>query len=162
MIIAAYAGTGKTTFAKLYPEAIIDFVSMPYKYELDDEDKRGEAGKANPDNIMRDDWPFNYISAIKQALDSDKILLIPSEFLVLDILKGEKIPYVLCYPQRDAKEIYRKRFLDRGNTEEFIEIFIDRWDEFIEGLERDSYGQHIVLKPDQFLSDVIDVSSIKI
>ena len=35
MIIAAFAGTGKTTMAKLYPQTAIDFVCMPYKYELD-------------------------------------------------------------------------------------------------------------------------------
>jgi hypothetical protein len=160
MIIAAYAGTGKTTFAELYPKTVIDFVSMPYKYVLDDD--MSEACKANPDNIMRDDWPFNYVSAIKQALDSDKILLIPTDLLVLKILQSEKIPYVLCYPQKDAREIYRKRFLDRGNTVEFIKVFIDRWDEFFEGFERDSYGQHIVLKPGQYLSDVIDISSLRI
>jgi 3-oxoacid CoA-transferase subunit A len=118
MIIAAYAGTGKTTMAKLYPETVIDFVCMPYKYMLDDEDTWNEARKANEDNIMQDDWPFNYVSAIKQAMDNDKILLIPSDFFVLMILQAEKIPYILCYPQKDAKEVYRKRYLDRGNIEE--------------------------------------------
>jgi hypothetical protein len=77
-------------------------------------------------------------------------------------LRAEKLPYILCYPQKDAKEIYRKRFLDRGNSTEFIKVFIDRWDEFIESFEQDSYGQHIVLKPDQFLSDVIDPSLLGI
>jgi len=35
MIIAAFAGTGKTTMAKLYPQTAIDFVCMPYKYEIE-------------------------------------------------------------------------------------------------------------------------------
>ena len=33
-IIAAFAGTGKTTLAMRYPDLVIDFVAMPYKYYL--------------------------------------------------------------------------------------------------------------------------------
>jgi hypothetical protein len=55
-------------------DIITDFVSMPYKYELDDKDDWDESNKANPDYIMRDDWPFNYVLAIKQAMNNDKIL----------------------------------------------------------------------------------------
>jgi hypothetical protein len=161
-IIAAYAGTGKTTYATLNPETAIDLVCMPHKYHLEQDNNYCEACKADPNNIMRDDWPFNYVSAIKQSLGNGKIILIPTDWLVLGLLREEKLPYILCYPEKNAKEVYRKRFLDRGNTAEFIEIFIGRWDEFIVSLERDSYGQHIVLKQNQFLSDVIDMGLAKI
>jgi hypothetical protein len=161
MIIAAYAGTGKTTLAKMRPDTITDFVCMPYKYEHDDEEKDYEASKANLDYIMRDDWPLNYVSAIKRNMSNDKMLLIPSDYLVLMFLRSEKIPYTLCYPHKDAKEAYLKRFMDRGNTQEFIDIFIGRWNDFIEGLEKDSYGRHIVLKPHQYLSDVIDAGFLE-
>lgn len=156
MIIAAFAGTGKSMLAEKYPDKIVDFVCMPYKYYLETCCDGGEAGKANPDNIMRDDWPYNYVDAIKEALGNGLLLLIPSEFRVLSLLREENIPYFLCYPQRSAKEIYHKRYLDRGNTEEFLAVFIDKWDRFLDNLEKDSYGQHIVLQPQQFLSDVID------
>jgi hypothetical protein len=153
MIIAAYAGTGKTTMAKLYPQSVVDFVCMPYKYELEWDDRCGEDGKANPDNILREDWPYNYVSAVKLAVNEGKLLLIPSDLFVLALLERENIPYTLCYPQRSAKEVYRRRFIDRGNTEEFIEIFIDGWDQRIAALEQDTCGCHLVLRPDQFLSD---------
>ncbi|GBU27315.1 hypothetical protein R84B8_00845 [Treponema sp. R8-4-B8] len=158
-IIAAYAGTGKTHFASLYPELTIDLVSMPYKYMLSQDKPYDESSKANPENILNDDWPFNYISAIKHNLESDKLLLIPSDLFILELLREEKLHYCLCYPQRNAKEIYRERYLNRGNTAEFIDIFIGGWDIFMDWFEKDSYGQHIVLKPDQFLSDVFDISS---
>ncbi|MDR2713245.1 MAG: hypothetical protein LBB91_09070 [Clostridiales bacterium] len=32
MIIAAYAGTGKTTLARMYPEKYMDFVLIPNKF----------------------------------------------------------------------------------------------------------------------------------
>ena len=53
MIIAAFSGTGKTTLASLYPQTVIDFTCMPYKYHLDDDKEADyEACKANPDHDL--------------------------------------------------------------------------------------------------------------
>lgn len=163
MVIAAFAGTGKTTLAKLYPQKVVDFVAMPFKYYMDDEensDFEGEKNKANPNLVMRPDWPENYFEAISNALCNNKILLIPSDWQVLIHLHVEGIPYYLCHPQRDAKEVYRKRYINRGNSEEFLKIFIDGWDCFMNMLEVDMHGQRIIMQPDQFLSDVIDVDAL--
>lgn len=166
MIIAAFAGTGKTTFASMYPDKVIDFVLMPYKYYLDPDKDEGEAGKANFDNEMQLEWPYNYVEAIKTTLDEmdagdeKKIILIPSDSCVLSLLREKGIEYSLCYPQRDAKEIYRQRYIDRGNTEDFLSIFIDRFDRFMDALESDPCGHHIVLQPEQYISDKVAVLRI--
>ena len=110
MIIAAYAGTGKTTLAAAHPQKFIDFVCMPYKYILEPGNDKSEAGKANPDNIMRDEWPKNYVAAIESTTGVDKHLLIPTDLSVLMLLQIKNVPYNLCYPQRNAKEEYRRRF----------------------------------------------------
>jgi len=157
MIIAAFAGTGKTTLASLYPQKVVDFICMPYKYYLDKNEVDDEACKANSDYVLHNDWPYNYVQAIKQNLDNDKILLIPPDIYVLLLLRGEGLPYTICYPEKEAKEIYRNRFIARGNTEEFIDIFIGGWDKFIDSLENDRYGKHIILEADQYLSDVVEV-----
>ena len=157
MIIAAFAGVGKTKLATMYPDAFVDFVCMPYKYYLEPDGDSSESGKGNLDNIMQEDWPQNYIEAIKSALLTDKTLLIPSDSRVLALLDLERIPYTLCYPQRDAKEAYRQRFIERGNTEDFISIFIDGWDYFFNALEKAGTESRIVLEPHQFLSDVDDM-----
>ena len=158
-IIAAYSGTGKTTFASMHPLAVIDFVCMPYKYYLEPDGDQSEACKANFDNIMREDWPYNYIYAIKQTMKSGKILVIPSDLTVLDLLYLEGLPYILCYPQRSEKEAYRNRFAARGNTDNFIDVFIGKWDWFLDAQENDQHSKHIVLGPNQFLSDVIRIGS---
>jgi len=155
MIIAAHAGTGKTTLARMFPEKIVDFVCMPYKYYLSEDCEYDEANKANPDLEMHEDWPYNYVDAIIEAHKDGKTLLIPPVWSVLIHLEMEKLPYILCYPRRDAKEIYRQRYIERGNSEEFLSIFIGSWDRFIDAFEADTYGQHIVLESYQFLSDVL-------
>jgi len=155
IIIAAYAGTGKTTAASLYPQTVTDFVCMPYKYTLEQGDDLGEAGKANPNNVMRDEWPRNYVNALKAAMAGCRALLIPTDMFVLWLLQSENIPYWLAYPRREAKDVYHKRFLERGNTEDFIDVFIGGWDSFLDAFEQDTYGRHIVLEPHQYLSDVL-------
>jgi hypothetical protein len=162
MIIAAYAGTGKTTLAAKNPDRVADFVCMPYKYYLAPNEDSGEAGKGNPNNVIQEDWPYNYTKAIMSASSKKSILLIPSEIRVLELLIQEDTHFTLCYPRRDAKDIYRQRFIARGNTKEFISIFIDGWDWFIDKLEAVKIKQRIVMNPQQFLSDVIDIASITI
>lgn len=162
MIVAAHAGTGKTTFAKLYPDIVIDFVAMPYKYYLRDSDNpEPEKSKASYSILdMQLDWPENYFEAIKKILGEQKIVLIPPVMPVLTLLGQEQIPYVLCYPERGAKEVYRKRYADRGNTDEFLSIFVDDWDFFLDSFENDTHGKHIVMQPHQYLSDVIDIPTL--
>jgi len=155
MVIAAFAGTGKTTVAKRYPKTAIDLDCMPYKYELKSNGNfEDESCKANPDLIARAEWPYNYVDVIKQFNKNYKYIFIPANLHVLMLLRAEKIPYLICYPERCAKEVYHHRFLERGNTMYFIDIFIGKWDKYISTCEEDNYGRHIVLQSNQFLSDI--------
>jgi len=159
MVVAAFAGTGKTYFAKNHPDIAIDFVLMPYKYIIDPEAQYDESNKANPNLEWNPGWPVNYIEAIKK-FPSDKIILIPSDWKVLRLLEKEKIPYYLCYPKRKAKKAYRKRYVKRGNSQNFLSIFIGEWKSFMDTLREDTYGRHIILRPKQYLSDVLNINDI--
>jgi hypothetical protein len=159
MVVAAYSGVGKTYFAKLHPKKAIDMVCMPYKYILDPEATYDESSKANPNLEMRPDWPYNYVKAILEQ-PSNKIILIPSDVRVLYLLEKVKKPYFLCYPKRKAKKTYKKRYIKRGNSQDFLSIFIDRWDEFMDGLREDKYGTRIILRPKQYLIDVLDIRAL--
>ncbi|MDR1194116.1 MAG: hypothetical protein LBK98_08145 [Peptococcaceae bacterium] len=161
MIFAAYAGTGKTALAKNCPEEFADFVCMPYKYILPEDGDKSEAGKANPDNVLRDGWPGNYVGAIQKEMSRGKHLLIPTDLLALALLRAKNIPYIICYPKREAREEYSRRFVERGNTAEFIDIFIGGWDCFLDAFERDDFGTHLILEPTAFLSDVLGKSQEK-
>jgi hypothetical protein len=165
MIIAAFAGAGKTTFAAMYPDLFTDFECMPYKYYLpEQEGEVDETCKANFDNVMRDEWPHNYVEAIKKTLEDDdeKILIIPSDSWVLRLLREENIEYSLCYPVREAKEVYRQRYIDRGNTEDFLYVFIDGWERFMDKLESDPTIYRYVMEPHQYLSDVIALLHVSV
>ena len=152
MIVAAHAGTGKTTFARMYSDKVVDFVCMPYKYYLDPDKDEGEAGKASLDNIIHAKWPLNYVDSLieqETAYNGKKIFLIPPAWNMLALLEQRGEAYILCYPQRDARDVYKKRYTDRGNSEEFLHIFVDGWDGFLDQFERDMYGQRIVMQPER-------------
>jgi hypothetical protein len=166
-IIACHAGVSKTTLAKQHPEKFDDFVCMPYKYCLPEkfDEAENELCKANFELELCCDYPHNYFEAIEKTLaESDKTLLVPADWRLLALLAEANIPYLLCYPENTetAKEAYRKRYTDRGNTEDFIDIFIGGWDNFMYFLENDRYGCHIDLKPEQYLSDVIGTEIVNI
>ena len=156
MIIAAYAGTGKTFFSrKIY--GAVDFVCMPYKYYLPDgvlSYEESECGKADLSLVIREEWPNNYIKAVINQYNENRYVIIPPIIPVLEALRDEKIPYILCYPDRNAKDEYEQRYKRRGNTDNFLDIFIGHWDRFLDGLEKDSGKHHIRMKTGEYLTDL--------
>lgn len=158
MIIAAFAGCGKTTFANMN-NSTLDLHSMPFKYFLDGRNDLGEEGKADPENVMRPEWPYNYISAIENVMNNYKYVLIPSDFRVMALLEKKQIQYTLVYPHRNSKYEYLERYINRENSRNFLSIFYGNWEWFIDNLESDTYGEKIVLQSHQFLSDVIKINN---
>ena len=81
---------------------------MPYKYKVDENEVFTDASKASFDYEFIFGWEVNYVKAIKQNINDDKILLIPPDFRVLSLLGNEGIQYILCYPKREKL----KRFIN--------------------------------------------------
>jgi hypothetical protein len=163
MVIAAYAGTGKTTFCYENPAAI-DLIAMPFKYiNLSDisekEEIDGEEIKANWDLILRRDWCLYYYWAVKYLLQycPDRHIVIPTIGKILDFLDEDKISYTIVYPDKSLKAEYEQRYRERGNTEEFTDVFIGLWDAWMSELEqrKSPYIKRIVLQQGQYLSDVL-------
>ena len=154
MIIAAYAGCGKTTFAEKTWNSV-DLVCVPYKYLVTDdiEEKEAEEGKACYGYDLNPTWPGNYISAVLMAYHRYQYVVIPTVLPVLEELRRLRIPYILCYPERSLKEEYRTRYRIRGNSDAFEEVFVGNWDFFLDQFVSDEYGKHIRLRAGEFLLD---------
>ena len=61
--------------------------------------------------------------------------------------------YILVYPEKSLKEEYRQRYIARGNSDSFMRLFVDGWEERLESL-RANKGVHIPLAKDEYLLDV--------
>jgi hypothetical protein len=157
-IVSAYAGTGKSTLANKYPDKFADFSIMPYKYDIPEGETISEGDKASHDYELKPFWQEQYVEELLKHIAEypDKVYLIPSDMRVLYELRKLDINYYICYPIRKARETYKERFVQRGNSDDFLYVFIDGWDARISALEEDQYGVHIIMQPEQYLEDVLD------
>ena len=158
MIIAAYAGTGKTTFAKKESSAV-DLPSMPYSWILpepgDRNDNELEGEKGALYHLRNPLFPDNYIVVILKAERTNDYVLIPTSNEVVRRLQeeyGRKV--LLCYPTDDLRAEYRERFLQRGNSESFLELFVECWDGFLGPIKENKDGVHIPLGSGMYLTDL--------
>ena len=156
MIIAAHAGTGKTRFANTIFDAV-DFVFMPYKYYIPDgmlSCEESESMKADPGLVLQAGWPDNYVKAVINKYNESRYVIIPPVMSVLTALRNEEITYILCYPERSAKEEYERRYKERRNTDDFLDVFIGHWDQFMDQMESDPGKHHIIMKSNEYLTDM--------
>ena len=121
LVIAGFAGVGKTTLAKKYNN-VLDLESTIYKWDntgfehLTDEQKKG-----NKDRKENPDWPGNYIEALKKGMEEYDIVLVWISSESLELYKANGIEYTICYASKECKEIYRQRFKDRNNRVSYQE-----------------------------------------
>ena len=163
-IIAAHAGCGKSYFCETNSNAI-DFIIMPFKYSNFYELVSAKEGKENLKASDELDFIYNWQDAYYEALldtyntYTDEIIVIPAEKETLNRLYNDGIPYLLVYPREDLKEEYRQRYIQRGDSENFLYIFIDCWDSWMRILKKFEGCQRIELQEGQYLSDVVDGST---
>lgn len=150
-IISGFPGTGKSTAAKLLPGIVFDLESSDFHWI----DPKAEVKVQHPK------WPANYISAIRAlAFETDGLknyrdllyVVISAHKEILDRLDELGIDYAVSYPDITAKEEYIQRYIDRGNTPEFIAKLDANYEKFIADIR--SHGKpEIPLAEGQYLFD---------
>lgn len=162
MIVAAFAGTGKTECARRYKD-VIDLEVMPYKYSNLTEENT-EYQKASEELKLIKNWRFHYYGDLLEynVLNEKGAVLMPSDFQILSWLECDELDYILVFPNESLKEEYRERYIKRGNREEFINVFIDNWDYWIGMFNESKCPNKVILKSGQYLSDVIEKLGLEI
>ena len=119
MVIAGFAGCGKTTFCEKNPGDAIDLVCMPFKYsnfyEVAGSLKEGEKIKANERLMLRENWELYYYWMIRYLLwySPERQIVIPTIRKIMEFLTADYIPYTVVYPERERKEEYEGRYRNR-------------------------------------------------
>jgi hypothetical protein len=127
-VICAFAGLGKTTFAKQHPDICIDMESswwskIPVQKYSEFEDNGEQEFINNPN------FPENYVKAIQENVGKYEYILISSSIYVQELLRKNNIFYYLIYPTPDKKEEYVKRYIGRQSSMKFIDCITRNWDE---------------------------------
>lgn len=71
-------------------------------------------------------------------------------------LVKNKIDFTLVFPDISLKELYIQRYKKRGSPENFIKLLDNNWNNWIEQLENQENCNKIILKENQYLSDIIN------
>lgn len=140
-IISAFPATGKTHYKQNSNLNVLDSDSSKFSWI-----KKG---------VRHPDFPQNYIDHIKKNIDKVDIILVSSHKIVRDALVNNNINFTLVFPERNLKEEYIKRFKNRGNDQEFINMLEHNWDSFIDEMENQKKCKSIKLKFGEFLSDFL-------
>lgn len=153
IVISGFSGVGKTTLGKKYKN-VIDLDSAEYVYDdselqhLDIEARKGMDRKANPD------WPENYINKIKEVKNNYDFILVWDRLDCLEEYFKNGIEYWLCYPEEKSLEIYKKRYINRGNSQQYVEKKIKQYYQNINTFESLNVKK-IILKGNETLEDYL-------
>lgn len=139
VIISAFPGCGKTYAFNNRQDKfrILDSDSSNFKWV---KDKDGNNTKE-----LNPEFPKNYIKHIKENIDSCDIIFVSTHKEVRDALRENNMNYTLIYPRVEDKEEYMQRYIDRGSTEDFINIMNTNFEKFINELEEEEFPKHVVL-----------------
>lgn len=138
MIICGFPGVGKSSWAKK------EMAENAHLLDLDYTD-------------LKESWPYKYIAHLVNYQKNKRwpYLLSSSHKEVREGLVEYDMPFACVYPSKDQKQEYLERYKNRGSSEEFIKLLDEKWDEWITSMEEQKCCLHIVLRPGQFLSDVL-------
>lgn len=149
MIISAFAGVGKTTFANKYSDKVIELESGNFKW-LNDEKSNENKRTINPK------FPINYLEAIKSANSKYKIVLISQHEIIRKCLDAVRLDYIIVYPNIDTKQEYIDRYNNRGNLSNYVELMSKEWDNWIGALNNVNNHKKIILNHGEYLENYID------
>lgn len=110
MIICGFAGIGKSTMARTTAGAI-DLESTPFQK----------------------DWS-TYARVARHMRDSGYIVLVSCHKELRTHLHNNGIEYYVVLPNPENKEAFIQRYINRGNSEDFIRMLDENWESFCEEL----------------------------
>lgn len=135
IVIVGFGGIGKTELAKKY-ENIIDLESIFWKWQYSEKYTNIEEYKSCKNRIQNTNFPQNYIEAIKENQKKYDIVLTAYNTTICECLKENEVSFLLCYPDKEAKDIYIERYRKRGNNENFINKNIESFEEAVDILDK--------------------------
>lgn len=155
MIIAAFAGAGKTYCGKKY-ENVVDFDYLHFKYTYPEKVRKTKSfeelkgwEKGREINSL---WPQNFKEQLLEKVKKYEVVLVPANDEILGFLEEMKMTYLLCYPKKECKPIYLKRYLARGTNPKWIASMEQSFEALVEDMEAQSCSK-MVLQEDETLED---------
>jgi hypothetical protein len=146
LIISAFPGTGKTYFYNNSNKRVLDSDSSNFSWI--------DGGGIGP-SVRNPEFPQNYIDHIKENIGKYDIILVSSHKEVRESLVKNGIKFTLIYPERNLKDEYLQRYINRGSDDKFIGIMYRNWDLFIDDMDNQEKCEKVVFLENTHLSSWI-------
>lgn len=140
VVISGFAGIGKSGLKDNVP-----YYENVKIYDLSSTYFRKESG-----------WEKIYCDLIEALVDKYDYIFISAHQVVIDEMISRGNDFFIVYPKKYCKDEYRQRFIDRGDSREYVEKFMKKWEMFIDMLDNVNYSKKITLRCGQYLSDVLN------
>lgn len=153
-VICAFTGLGKSTVGKKYNN-ICDLRVSKFMYDYSNiKEKDYEKMKGEKTRLPNKDWPNNYLSAIRAAINNYDIVLVPANEEIKELLPKNNINFLLILPSYDSRDKLINIMHKRGNNDNLIDVVIKRFDNW--SRNQDDYNYPIVvLEKDKYLEDYL-------
>ncbi len=152
LIIAGFAGIGKTYLSKKYSN-VIDLESSRFVYYYSNVDPKDyEKMKGRRDRIPNKDFPNNYIEEIKKSMEKYDVICVWFNERVFPFYDENNIDFAVCIPTAQAFEKYEKRYRERGNNDVWIDG-VKNYFEKCSKMFENTTKHKIVLQEDEYLED---------
>ena len=123
-IISAFPGCGKSYFFKQNPLICLDSDSSNFSWTYSPSDLK----ERNPL------FPQNYIDHIKENIGKYEYIFISSHEEVREALLNECIFFYLVYPSYEMKDLFIKRYIERGSDEAFVNLLDRNWHDWLNAI----------------------------
>lgn len=131
ILCSAFPGTGKSFLFENSERKILDSDSSKFD-------------KSN--------FPQNYIQHIKENIGKVEIIFVSSHKIVREALVREELDFYLVYPEKYLKNEYLERYKNRGDTQEFVQLISDNWDNWLFELRHQKGCIHSVLGTCEYIN----------
>lgn len=177
-IVSAFPGTGKSfcfnshEFLPYVPRVIPKFDEtlghhVPVLKATGEPIKPGWPVIADSDSTMFPKETRNGESWVKQYIDyiayvqknhPQSFQFVSTHREVRKALFDHKLPHIVVAPHKSLKDVYIKRYVDRGSPDAFVKLMEDKFEEFaddcVKFMPSDSFGV-VVTDPTVFLKNIL-------
>lgn len=161
LIICGFSGIGKTTLGKKY-ENVAEIGQSLYRniYEEIDASKIDREKRKNiKTGIKRNPkWPDNYINKINELRQNHDLVLVFTDFELMDAFREKSIPFIIAMPDKSRKDEFLYNFKLRGQDDAFCQKASEMWDKKLSELNN-MPEEKIILTNGLFLEDYFKAKS---